>query len=124
MTSCAEKVLRGLGLAYRVVALCTGDLGFASGKTYDLEVWMPSRNGYMEISSCSNCFDFQARRAQIRFKRGLRAKPEFVHTLNGSGLAVGRTVSALLENYQQKDGSVVIPEVLKPYLNGLEIISL
>ncbi|MBC7361077.1 MAG: serine--tRNA ligase [Candidatus Aminicenantes bacterium] len=123
MTSCAEEVLKRLGLAYRVVALCTGDLGFASGKTYDLEVWMPSRNGYMEISSCSDCFDFQARRAQIRFKRGPKAKPEFVHTLNGSGLAVGRTVSAILENYQQKDGSVVIPEALRPYMDGLEKIT-
>jgi seryl-tRNA synthetase len=122
MTSCAEKVLQRLGLAYRVVALCTGDMGFASGKTYDLEVWMPSRNGYMEISSCSDCFDFQARRAQIRFRREAKAKPEFVHTLNGSGLAVGRTVSAILENYQQKDGSVVIPEALRPYLDGLEVI--
>lgn len=122
MTSCAEEVLKRLGLAYRVVALCTGDLGFASGKTYDLEVWMPSRNAYMEISSCSNCFDFQARRAQIKFKRDPRARPEFVHTLNGSGLAIGRTVSAILENYQQKDGSVVVPEVLRPYLDGLEAI--
>ncbi|MGB9835904.1 MAG: serine--tRNA ligase [Candidatus Saccharicenans sp.] len=122
MTSCAEEVLKRLGLAYRVVALCTGDMGFASGKTYDLEVWMPSRNGYMEISSCSDCFDFQARRAQIRFKREPKARPEFVHTLNGSGLAVGRTVSAILENYQQKDGSVLIPEALRPYLDGLEAI--
>lgn len=122
MTSCAEEVLKRLGLAYRVVALCTGDMGFASGKTYDLEVWMPSRNGYMEISSCSDCFDFQARRAQIRFKREPKARPEFVHTLNGSGLAVGRTVSAILENYQQKDGSVLIPEALRPYLGGLEAI--
>lgn len=122
MTSCAEEVLKRLGLAYRVVALCTGDLGFASGKTYDLEVWMPSRNAYMEISSCSDCFDFQARRAQIRFKREPKARPEFVHTLNGSGLAVGRTVSAILENYQQEDGSVVIPEALRPYLDGLEAI--
>ncbi len=122
MTSCAEEVLKRLGLAYRVVALCTGDMGFASGKTYDLEVWMPSRNGYMEISSCSDCFDFQARRAQIRFRREPKARPEFVHTLNGSGLAVGRTVSAILENYQQKDGSVVIPEALRPYMDGLEVI--
>lgn len=122
MTSCAEEVLKRLGLAYRVVALCTGDMGFASGKTYDLEVWMPSKNAYMEISSCSDCFDFQARRAQIKFKRGAKAKPEFVHTLNGSGLAVGRTVSAILENYQQADGSVLVPEALRPYLNGLEII--
>jgi len=122
MTSCAEEVLKRLGLAYRVVALCTGDLGFASGKTYDLEVWMPSKNDYMEISSCSDCFDFQARRAQIKFKREPKARPEFVHTLNGSGLAIGRTVSAILENYQQKDGSVVIPEALRPYLGGLEVI--
>lgn len=122
MTSCAGEVLERLGLAYRVVALCTGDMGFASGKTYDLEVWMPSRNGYMEISSCSDCFDFQARRAQIRFKRDQKAKPEFVHTLNGSGLAVGRTVSAILENYQQKDGSVVIPEALRPYMDGVAAI--
>ncbi len=123
MTSCAEKVLNRLGLAYRVVVLCTGDLGFASGKTYDLEVWMPSRNDYMEISSCSNCFDFQARRAQIKFKREPKTKPEFVHTLNGSGLAIGRTVSAILENYQQKDGSVIIPEALRPYMDGQQIIN-
>jgi seryl-tRNA synthetase len=123
MTSSAEEVLKRLGLAYRVVALCTGDMGFASGKTYDLEVWMPARNGYMEISSCSDCFDFQARRAQIKFKRDQKARPEFVHTLNGSGLAVGRTVSAILENYQQKDGSVLIPPVLRPYLDGLKAIT-
>ncbi|HAV40886.1 MAG TPA: serine--tRNA ligase [Acidobacteria bacterium] len=122
MTSCAEEVLKRLGLAYRVVALSTGDMGFASGKTYDLEVWMPARNGYMEISSCSDCFDFQARRAQIKFKRDQKARPEFVHTLNGSGLAIGRTVSAILENYQQKDGSVLVPEALRPYLDGLEAI--
>ncbi|MDD8020308.1 MAG: serine--tRNA ligase [Acidobacteriota bacterium] len=122
MTSCAEEVLKRLGLAYRVVALSTGDMGFASGKTYDLEVWMPARNGYMEISSCSDCFDFQARRAQIKFKREQKARPEFIHTLNGSGLAIGRTVSAILENYQQKDGSVVVPEALRPYLDGLEAI--
>lgn len=122
MTSCAEEVLKRLGLAYRVVALSTGDMGFASGKTYDLEVWMPARNSYMEISSCSDCFDFQARRAQIKFKRDQKARPEFVHTLNGSGLAIGRTVSAILENYQQKDGSVIIPEALRPYLGGLEAI--
>ena len=110
-------------MPYRIVTLCTGDMGFASAKTYDLEVWMPSRNGYMEISSCSNCTDFQARRANIRFRRGPKAKPEFVHTLNGSGLAVGRTVSAVLENYQQADGSVVIPEALRPFMDGLEKIS-
>jgi seryl-tRNA synthetase len=95
-------------------------LGFASAKTYDLEVWTPSRKDYMEISSCSNCMDFQADRAKIRFRREPRAKPEFVHTLNGSGLAVGRTVSAILENYQRSDGSVEIPEALRPYMNGLE----
>jgi seryl-tRNA synthetase len=122
MTSSAEEVLRRLGLHHRVVLLCTGDMGFASAKTYDLEVWMPSRDGFMEISSCSNCADFQARRANIRFKREAKGKPEFVHTLNGSGLAVGRTVSAILENFQQADGSVVVPEALWPYMNGLERI--
>jgi seryl-tRNA synthetase len=122
MTASAEEVLRRLGLAHRVVLLCTGDMGFASAKTYDLEVWMPSRDGFMEISSCSNCADFQARRAGIRFKRGPKAKPEFVHTLNGSGLAVGRTVAAILENGQQKDGSVVVPPALRPYMDGLERI--
>ena len=123
MTSDAEEVLKRLGLPYRIVTLCTGDLGFASAKTYDLEVWMPSRNGYMEISSCSNCMDFQARRANIRFRREPRAKPEFVHTLNGSGLAVGRTVSAVLENYQQANGSVLVPEALRPFMDGLDRIS-
>ncbi len=123
LTASAEEVLRRLGLAYRVVALCTGDMGFASMKTYDLEVWMPSRNGYLEISSCSNCGDFQSRRANIRFRREPKAKPEFVHTLNGSGLAVGRTVSAILENYQRSDGSVVVPEALRPYMDGLDRIS-
>ncbi len=123
MTASAEEVLKRLGLHHRVVLLCTGDMGFASAKTYDLEVWMPSRDGFMEISSCSNCMDFQARRSNIRFKREPKGRPEFVHTLNGSGLAVGRTVSAILENYQQADGSVVIPEALRPYVNGLEQIS-
>ncbi|HOW85259.1 MAG TPA: serine--tRNA ligase [Candidatus Aminicenantes bacterium] len=122
MTASAEEVLKRLGLHHRVVLLCTGDMGFASAKTYDLEVWMPSRDGFMEISSCSNCLDFQARRSNIRFKREAKGKPEFVHTLNGSGLAVGRTVSAILENYQQADGSVVVPEALRPYMNGLERI--
>jgi seryl-tRNA synthetase len=122
MTASAEEVLKRLGLPYRVVLLCTGDMGFASQKTYDLEVWMPSRNGYMEISSCSNCGDFQARRANIRFRREPKAKPEFAHTLNGSGLAVGRTVSAILENYQQDDGSVLVPERLRPHMDGLEKI--
>jgi seryl-tRNA synthetase len=123
MTASAEEVLKRLGLHHRVVLLSTGDMGFASAKTYDLEVWMPSRDGFMEISSCSNCVDFQARRSNIRFKRGPKGKPEFAHTLNGSGLAVGRTVSAILENCQQADGSVVVPEALRPYMNGLERIS-
>ena len=122
MTAAAEEVLKRLKLAYRVVSLCTADLGFASAKTYDLEVWMPSRNNYIEISSCSNCTDFQAGRAGIRFRREPKAKPEFAHTLNGSGLAVGRTVSAILENCQQQDGSVLIPEALRPYMSGLEKI--
>jgi seryl-tRNA synthetase len=123
MTTDAEEILKRLGIPYRVVALCTGDMGFASQKTYDLEVWMPSRKGYMEISSCSNCGDFQARRSNIRFRREPKAKLEFVHTLNGSGLAVGRTVSAILENYQAKDGTVVVPPGLRPYMDGLERIS-
>ncbi|AVX21342.1 MULTISPECIES: serine--tRNA ligase [Carboxydocella] len=118
----AERVLQLLGLPYQVVVLCTGDLGFSSAKTYDLEVWLPSYNTYREISSCSNFEDFQARRAGIRFRRDAKAKPEYVHTLNGSGLAVGRTLAAILENYQQEDGSVVIPEVLRPYMGGLEVI--
>lgn len=123
MTSDAEEILKRLEIPYRVVALCAGDMGFASQKTYDLEVWMPSRNNYMEISSCSNCGDFQARRSSIRFRREPKAKLEFVHTLNGSGLAVGRTVSAILENCQQKDGTVVVPPALRPYMDGLERIS-
>ncbi len=123
MTASAEEVLKRLGLHHRVVLLSTGDMGFASAKTYDLEVWMPGRDGFMEISSCSNCADFQARRSNIRFRREPKGKPEFVHTLNGSGLAVGRTVSAILENFQQADGSVVVPEALRPYMNGLERIS-
>jgi len=122
MTASGEEVLKRLGLAYRVVALSTGDMGFASQKTYDIEVWMPTRQGYMEISSCSNCGDFQARRSNIRFRREPKAKPEFVHTLNGSGLAVGRTVAAILENYQQKDGTVIIPDRLRPYMDGLDRI--
>jgi seryl-tRNA synthetase len=113
----AEKVLQLLQLPYRVVELCTGDLGFASAKTYDLEVWLPGQTAYREISSCSNFEDFQARRAQIRYRKETKGKPVFVHTLNGSGLAVGRTLVAVLENYQQKDGSVVIPEVLRPYMD-------
>jgi seryl-tRNA synthetase len=123
MTASAEEVLKRLGLHHRVVLLSTGDMGFASAKTYDLEVWMPNRDGFMEISSCSNCADFQARRSNIRFRPEPKGKPEFVHTLNGSGLAVGRTVSAILENYQQADGSVLIPEALRAYMDGIERIS-
>lgn len=122
LTANAEKILQLLELPYRVLALCTGDIGFTSAKTYDLEVWLPESNMYREISSCSNFEDFQARRANIRFRRDKKAKPEFVHTLNGSGLAVGRTVAAILENYQQEDGSVVIPQVLRPYMGGKEVI--
>jgi len=118
----AEAVLQRLKLPYRVVELCTGDLGFAAAKTYDLEVWLPGQSAYREISSCSNFEDFQARRAQIRYRKETKGKPIFVHTLNGSGLAVGRTLVAVLENYQQKDGSVVIPEVLRPYMGGLDRI--
>jgi len=119
----AEEVLRRLELPYRVIVLCTGDMGFAAAKTYDIEVWFPSFGEYKEISSCSNFTDFQARRANIRYRSQPRAKAEFVHTLNGSGLAVGRTVAALLENYQAEDGSVFVPQVLRPYLGGLERIS-
>ncbi|WP_080832191.1 serine--tRNA ligase [Cohnella massiliensis] len=122
LTQEAERVLSVLGLPYRVLTLCTGDMGFGSAKTYDIEVWIPSAGVYREISSCTNFEDFQARRANIRFRREQGAKPEFVHTLNGSGLAVGRTVAAILENYQQADGSVVIPEALRPYMGGLERI--
>ena len=123
LTRDATNILEKLGLHYRVVTLSTGDLGFGSAKTYDIEVWLPSQNTYREISSCSNYESFQARRAQIRFRRAGGAKPEFVHTLNGSGLAIGRTWIAILENYQQQDGSVIIPEVLRPYMGGMERIS-
>ena len=123
LTRNAETVLQRLGLPYRVVALSTGDLGFSSAKTYDIEVWLPSSREYKEISSCSNFESFQARRANLRFRRGKAGKTEFLHTLNGSGLAVGRTWVALLENYQQEDGSVVVPEALRPYLDGLERIT-
>jgi seryl-tRNA synthetase len=115
----AEEVLQRLKLAYRVVELCTGDMGFGAAKTYDLEVWLPGQNTYREISSCSNCEDFQARRANIRYRKDKKGKPAFVHTLNGSGLAVGRTLVAVLENYQQKDGSVIIPDALRSYMGGL-----
>ncbi|HEY2922342.1 MAG TPA: serine--tRNA ligase [Candidatus Binatia bacterium] len=123
MVQNAEDVLKRLKLPFRVVELCTGDTGFASAKTYDLEVWLPGQNAYREISSCSNCEDFQARRANIRYRKENKGRPIFVHTLNGSGLAVGRTLVAVLENYQQKDGSVVIPEALRSYMGGLERIS-
>jgi len=116
----AERVLQGLGLHYRVVTLCTGDLGFSSSKTYDLEVWLPGQDAYREISSCSNCEDFQARRAKIRYRPAPGDKPRHVHTLNGSGLAVGRTLVAIFEQYQQADGSIAIPSVLRPYMGGAE----
>lgn len=122
LTDNAEEVLRLLEVPHRVITLCTGDIGFGSAKTYDVEVWMPAQNTYREISSCSNMTDFQARRANIRFRRNGKGKPEFVHTLNGSGLAVGRTVAAILENYQEADGSVRVPKVLQPYMGGLEVI--
>ena len=121
LTNDAEKVIQALGIPYRVVRLCTGDLGFSSAMTYDIEVWMPSYGRYVEISSCSNFEDFQARRANIKFKRTPDSKPEFVHTLNGSGVAVGRTVACILENFQNEDGSVTIPEVLRPFM-GTDII--
>ena len=121
LTLNAEKVLQRLELPYRTVLLCTGDMGFSSAKTYDLEVWLPSANRYREISSCSNFEDFQARRAEIKFRREPKAKPEYVHTLNGSGVAIGRTVAAILENYQQEDGSVVVPDALRPYM-GVDVI--
>ncbi|MCP8350865.1 MULTISPECIES: serine--tRNA ligase [Pseudomonas] len=122
LTANAERVLQLLELPYRVLSLCTGDMGFSAVKTYDLEVWVPSQDKYREISSCSNCGDFQARRMQARWRNPETGKPELVHTLNGSGLAVGRTLVAVLENYQQADGSIRVPEVLKPYMGGLEII--
>ena len=121
LTLNAEKVLQRLELPYRTILLCTGDMGFSSAKTYDLEVWLPSANRYREISSCSNFEDFQARRAEIKFRREPKAKPEYVHTLNGSGVAIGRTVAAILENYQQEDGSVVVPDALRPYM-GVDVI--
>ena len=122
LTGHAEAILQALELPYRKMVLCTGDMGFGACKTYDLEVWLPAQNTYREISSCSNMLDFQARRMQARFRAKGAKKPELVHTLNGSGLAVGRTLVAILENYQQADGSVVVPEVLRPYMNGLEVI--
>jgi seryl-tRNA synthetase len=122
LTGHAEAVLQELALPYRVVTLCTGDMGFSAAKTYDIEVWLPSQNGFREISSCSNCEAFQARRAGIRYRRK-DGKTDFVHTLNGSGLAVGRTLIAILENYQQADGSVTIPHALRPYMGGVEQIT-
>ena len=121
LTHDAEAVLQALNLPYRVVALSTGDMGFSAAKTYDLEVWIPAQNTYREISSCSNCTDFQARRMQARVRRK-DGRIELLHTLNGSGLAVGRTLVAVMENYQNADGSITVPEVLRPYLNGLEVI--
>ena len=122
MTRCAEVVLERLGLPYRKVLLCTGDMGFAAVKTFDLEVWLPSQEAYREISSCSNCGDFQARRMQARWRNPATGKPELVHTLNGSGVAVGRALIAVMENYQQADGSITVPEVLRPYMGGAERI--
>ena len=122
LTANAERILQLLGLPYRTVILSTGDMGFGAKKTYDIEVWLPSQKTYREISSCSNCGDFQARRMNLRFRRVSGGKPEFVHTLNGSGLAVGRTWIAILENYQQEDGSIIIPEILQSYMNGIEKI--
>ncbi len=122
MTACAEAVLQRLGLAYRVMLLCAGDMGFASRKTYDVEVWLPGQQTYREISSCSNCGDFQARRMKARFRAKGEKGTRFVHTLNGSGLAVGRTLVAVVENYQQGNGTVLVPDVLRPYMGGLEVI--
>ena len=123
MTRCAETVLERLGLAYRVVALSTGDLGFSAHKTYDIEVWLPGQNAYREISSCSNCGAFQARRMNARCRAKGDKATRFVHTLNGSGVAVGRALIAVMETYQQPDGSIAVPEVLRPYMGGIEVIS-
>jgi seryl-tRNA synthetase len=123
MTRCAEVVLEKLELPYRRILLCTGDMGFTAAKTYDLEVWLPSQNTYREISSCSNCTDFQARRMQARWRNPDSGKPELVHTLNGSGVAVGRALVAVMENCQQEDGSIAVPKVLQPYMGGVERIS-
>ncbi len=123
MVDNAEDVLRILGLPYRVISLCSGDIGFGSAKTYDVEVWLPSQNKYREISSCSNCEDFQARRMGLKYRPNGSTKSEFVHTLNGSGLAVGRTLVAIMENYQQEDGSFLIPDALVPYMNGVKVVT-
>ena len=122
MTNCAEKVLQLLGIPYRVICLCTGDMGFGAAKTYDIEVWLPSQNCYREISSCSNCEDFQARRMGTKYRPATGTKPRFVHTLNGSGIAIGRCLIALMENYQNADGSITVPEVLRPYAGGMELV--
>jgi seryl-tRNA synthetase len=123
MVADAEEVLKRLELPYRVIVLSTGDMGFAAAKTYDIEVWLPGQQAYREISSCSNCTDFQARRASLRYRPEPQGKPRFLHTLNGSGLAVGRTLVEVLENYQQEDGSVVVPAALRPYMGGVERIT-
>ena len=123
LTADAEAILKKLELPYRVVALCTGDLGFSSAKTYDLEVWLPAQSAYREISSCSNFEAFQARRVKARWRNPTTGKPELLHTLNGSGLAVGRALVAVLENYQNADGAIVVPEVLRPYMGGLDILT-
>src|SRR5690606_5618557 len=123
MTRCAEVVLEKLGLPYRKVLLCTGDMGFSARKTYDLEVWLPSQEAYREISSCSNCGDFQARRMQARWRNPDGGKPEPVHTLNGSGVAVGRALIAVMENYQEADGSITVPEALRPYIGGIDRVA-
>jgi seryl-tRNA synthetase len=123
MTQCAEEVLKRLGLPFRTMLLCAGDMGFSARKTYDLEVWLPSQRKYREISSCSNCGDFQARRMDARFRRDGQKGTEFVHTLNGSGLAVGRTLVAVMENYQNADGSIAVPKALVPYMGGMTAIS-
>jgi seryl-tRNA synthetase len=122
MTACAEEILKRLDLPYRVMLLCSGDMGFASRKTYDIEVWLPAQNAYREISSCSQCGEFQARRMNARFKPKEGKGNRFVHTFNGSGLAVGRTLIAVLENHQQQDGSIAIPPVLQPYMGGIEVL--
>jgi seryl-tRNA synthetase len=124
MTNCAETILKRLELPFRTVVLCTGDMGFAARKTYDIEVWLPGQNAYREISSCSNCGDFQARRMNARFRAAGEKNTEFLHTLNGSGVAVGRCLIAIMENFQQADGSVIIPPVLRPYMDGMERIGL
>ena len=122
MTNCAEKVLQLLGIPYRVICLCTGDMGFGAAKTYDIEVWLPSQNCYREISSCSNCEDFQARRMGTKYRPASGGKPRFIHTLNGSGIAIGRCLIAIMENYQNEDGSITVPEALRPYAGGLETV--